>query len=161
MFKRLIKSQALRRRTSWIVAAVLILPFVLFFHATGQAPPRGPGGTAGELFGKPVPWEVFEDERRWVQRHLENQLGDIPETFRQMFTQAAWDRLVLLEEARRARLAVPDEELAASIRRIPEFQEEGRFLPDRYHLLLRASGLTPQTFETRLRKDLLIERLIS
>jgi len=160
MFKQLIKSPAVRRRVSWLIAAILILPFVLFFHATGQAPPRGPGGTAGEIFGKPVPWEVFEEERLWVQRRLENQLGDVPEMLRPMLTETAWDRLILLEEARRTRLAVPDEALAASIRKIPEFWEEGRFLPDRYRLILRASGLTPQTFEARLRKDLLIEKFV-
>lgn len=161
MFKRLITSKALRRRTSWIVAAVLILPFVLFFHATGQAPPRGPGGTAGEIFGKPVPWQAFEEQRLWVQRRLEDQLGEVPDALLSLVTQSTWDRLILLEEARRTRLAVDDGELAAAIRQIPQFQEEGRFFPDRYRLIVRASGLTPQTFEQRLRKDLLIDKLVT
>src|SRR3989338_3633320 len=163
MFKRLIVSHRMRRRVSWAVAAILILPFLFFFHATGQAPSRGPGGTAGIVFGKAVDWDAFQDERRSIQRRFEDQFagqfGELAELLQPMLTQSTWDRLILLEEARRTRLRVDDEEVAAAIRQLPEFQEEGRFSPDRYRRLLQLAGTAPQAFEARVRRNLLIDKL--
>jgi peptidyl-prolyl cis-trans isomerase D len=161
MFKKLIKSQTARRRVSWLIAAVLIVPFVLFFHATGQSPVRGPGGTAGILFGKPVSWETFEEQHLWLRRRFENQLGEIPEFLEQRLPQEAWQRLMLLEEAKRRRLRVEERELAVFIRQQPVFQDNGRFSAERYHLILRASGTTPQTFERMVRSDLLVDKLLA
>lgn len=165
MFKRLIVSPVMRRRVSWLIASILILPFIFFFHATGRAPARGPGGTAGVIFGKAVDWDTFQDERRGLQRQFESQFagqsGELGETLQPMFTEAAWDRLILLEEARRTRLEADDEEVAAFIRQLPEFQEEGRFSADRYHRLLQLSGTTPQAFEARIHRHLLVDKLVS
>ena len=161
MFKQLIKSPALRRRTSWAVAMVLILPFVFFFHASNQAPIQGPGGTAGIIFGKEISWNRFEEERVPLQQRFETQFAGVPAEFlRTLIVQSTWDRLIILEEAKRTRLRVDDTELAASIRTLPDFQQDGRFVPALYHSLLRASGLSPQTFEARIRKDLLAQQLI-
>ena len=165
MFKKLISSHALRRRTSWVIAGVLILPFVLFFHATGRAPTQGPGGTAGVIFGKPVSWDVFQQERLWIRRQMESQLGDqeLPEEIiGPLITQSTWNRLILLEEAKRLRLRVADQEIAAFIQQqIPAFQENGRFVPERYYRFLSATGMSPQLFEGRLRNDLLVQQLIT
>ena len=160
MFKRLIVSKTIRQRVSWVIAAVLILPFILFFHATGRAPTRGQGGTAGMLFGQDIPWEMFQVHRLWVQRQWENRLGDVPETFASFLTQATWDRLTFLEEAKRRRLRVDDTALAAVIAKSPAFQEHGRFLPERYTRYLRAVNMGASTFEALLRDDLLVQQLI-
>lgn len=159
MFKRLIRSKALRRRVSWTIAAVLILPLVIFFHVTGQGSRKGPGGVAGVIFGKPIPWERFQEQYQWSRTQVERQVGKLPDAWEPLLDDLTWDRLIQLEEARRRRLRVDDQELAAFIRQIPAFQEDGRFLPERYHRYLRATGLSPQTFEPLLRSDLLLEKL--
>jgi len=161
MFKKLIASHQMRRRVSWIIAAILILPFIFFFHATGQAPPRGPGGTAGTLFGKPVPWEQFQEQQRWVRQQVAGRLGgDIPEAFEPMIARLAWDRILLAREAARRRVRVEDRELVQFIQeQLPIFKEEGRFVADRYHRFVRAMGMTPQAFERLLRHDLVIDKL--
>ena len=161
MFKRLFRSQAARRHTSWAIAVVLILPFVFFFHASIASSPKGKeGGTAGTLFGKPVPWEVFQREQRWIRFKLQTLADQLPpETLEPMVHQAAWERLMLLEEARHRRLRLDDLELATAIQQLPDFQQNGRFVAERYHLFLRAAGLTPPLFEAWLRGDLLIDKL--
>jgi peptidyl-prolyl cis-trans isomerase D len=161
MFKRLIRSKTLRRRTSWVIAAILILPFVIFFHATGQAPTRGPGGTAGVVFGKRIPWETWGQQQGWILQKLGDRAGEIPsEAFVPLVHQEAWNNLLLLAEAKRERLRVTDEELALSIQRGPLFQDEGgRFRPDYYWGYLQSKGMTPQQFEHLVRQDLLIEKL--
>ena len=162
MFKRLFVSDAARRRTSWFIAAVLILPFVFFFHASLRSPVKGPGGRAGTLFGKPVAWDMFEEQRRWTRVQLQAQLSGAPEAMLEpLINQYTWERLMLVEEARRRGLRVDDLELAASIHHLPAFQEGGRFLPERYHLFLRAIGLPAPVFEERLRSDLLVDKLVA
>ncbi|MBI3321408.1 MAG: peptidyl-prolyl cis-trans isomerase [Candidatus Omnitrophica bacterium] len=163
MFKRLMRSPAVRRRTSWVIAFVLLVPFILFFHASGRVPVKGPGGTAGIIFGKRIPWETFQEHRLWIRHRLEAQLGNrVPENLLgALLTSAAWDRLILLEEASRRRFRVDDRELASFIQGMAEFQEDGRFLPDRYHRILLAVGMNPQSFEERLRDDLRIQQLVT
>lgn len=155
------KWDVLRRRVIWILLILLVPSFILFFHAASQQPETGPGGTAGVLFGKKIPWNTYETHRAWLQRQLEVQLGDqVPPELLQLFlTQAVWDRLILLEEAKRSRTQVDDVELASFIQSIAGFQEQGRFVPDRYHRYLRAIGISPQEFERLLRDDLRIKKL--
>ncbi len=159
MYKRLMKSPAARRRTSLIVAAVLFLPF-LFFFAGGTAPP-GPGGIAGKMFGKPVPWETFDAQRRWLRMQMDETSRSLPAAFVEPWLeQQAWDRLVLLEEARRRRLHVPDAEVARTIREIPAFQDQGRFVADRYARYVQFLGSTPSAFESMIRSQLVIDKLL-
>ncbi len=161
MFKKLIVSKTARRRVSWIIAGVLIFPFILFFHSSARGPARGPGGDAGILFGHHVPWEAFEEEQRVVRTEMELQLGQIPEGLLPMITQTTWERLMLAEEAAREHVRVDDRELAAYIEReIPAFQNNGRFAPRRYQEILQRRGHTPQSFEALVRRDLLIKKLL-
>ena len=154
------KWDVLRKRVVWILVALLVPSFILFFHATRQQF-KEPGGTAGVIFGTRIPWDAFQEHRAWIRRQLESQLGsDIPpEILDPLLNQAVWDRLIVLEEAKRNRLRVDDLELAAFIHGIAGFQEQGRFLPERYHRYLRAIGMSPQQFEELLRDDLRIQKL--
>lgn len=162
MFKKLMVSKTMRRRVSWIIFAVLTLPFILFFHLPGRAPGRGPGGTAGTLFGQPVLWEEFQAETQVVRQQLAQQLGgDVPEELTPLVTQQAWERLMLLGEAKRERLTVTDQELATTVQTIPAFSDNGRFDHARYQRYLTAAGFTPQRFEALIRRDLLINKLLS
>ena len=161
MFKKLIVSKTLRRRVNWIIAGILILPFVLFFHSSLQSPIKGTGGIAGELFGKPVQWETFQQELQWVRTQWQARFGNIPEGMDALLAPQAWERLMLLHEAKRNRLQVSDQDLAETIQQLPLFQENGRFVPERYHRYLAALGTNPPAFEQLLRHDLLIERLIN
>ena len=160
MFRRLILSHALRQRVSWIIAAVLILPFIFFFHATGQSPMKGPGGIAGTVFGKSISWDEFAVQRRWLQRQFEEQFRQAPELIEGLLTRYTWERIMLIEEAKRRRLRIDDAELVALLERQAAFQEQGRFLPERYHRHVRAAGMSPQAFEALLRDDLLIGKLL-
>jgi len=162
MFKKLIVSKSMRRRVSWVIAGVLIFPFILFFHSSARGPSRGPGGAAGTLFGRPIPWDTFQEEQRIVRTEMEVQLGQaVPGELMPMVTQTAWERLMLAEEAAREHVRVDDRELASYIQReIPAFQDNGRFAPRRYQDILGRRGHTPQSFEALVRRDLLIKKLL-
>ena len=158
MFKKLIQSKALRSRTAWFITAILVLPFLLFFHfnSTSQG---GPGGAAGTLYGKRVPWDQFDEQRRWVRLQWSLQFGQIPATLEPMVDDYTWDRLLLVEAAKRAGIRVSDRELAAFIQGMPQFQDQGRFVPERYYRFLQALGTSPGMFERFIQHDLMVERL--
>lgn len=169
MFRKLMKSDALRKRTSWVLALVLIPPFIFFFHTIVSRPPEsGPGGTAGTIFGKPVPWELYQEQYDWVRRQWLNQLSEgsdkpvteVPEALEPVLVQSAWNRLLLLAEAQRTHRRVSDREVADLIRSDAAFQAEGRFVPERYQLYLRSTGVTPRVFEDALRHQRLIEQVV-
>ncbi|MBI1992293.1 MAG: peptidyl-prolyl cis-trans isomerase [Candidatus Omnitrophica bacterium] len=151
----------LRKRVIWILILLLVPPFILFFSGTGQAPPGRRRGSAGTLFGIAVPWEAYERQEAWVRRKVTDRVSGLSSGLvDQLVQQQIWRELLLLAEAKRQRLRVDDQELAASICRIPAFQQDGRFRPDYYYGYLRATGMGPQDFEGFLRHDLLIERLV-
>ena len=158
MFKRLIRSPAARRRTSLIVAAVLFLPFILFFHAS-HAP--GPGGAAGKLFGRPVAWDDFQQHRRWMWLQTQQQLQQLPAGLLDAWlAQQTWDRLLLIQEAKRRTVRVPDAEVAREIRQIPALQAGGRFQPDRYQRYVAFLDMSPSRFEAMVRDSLAIRKLV-
>ena len=161
MYKRLFLSAAARRRTSWIIAGVLILPFIFFFHGSIRESMTGAGGAAGTLFGKRIPRETFEQHRLWSRIKLGGQLGGAPASLLEpLIAQYTWERLMLVHEAKRRGLRVDDLELARLIQSIPDFQQNGRFLPERYQQFLTAIRMSPQLFEEVQRDDLLVDKLL-
>lgn len=71
------------------------------------------------------------------------------------------DRTLLQQEASNLNFRVSDEELAESIKAIPDFQTNGVFDNKKYTKLLTLNRLNPQTFEDSRRKDMILERLNS
>ncbi|MFT5574731.1 MAG: peptidyl-prolyl cis-trans isomerase D [Bermanella sp.] len=66
---------------------------------------------------------------------------------------------VLLQAADNAGVAVPDPVLNSSIVKMPQFQVDGRFSPERFRQVLSAQGFSTQLFKQLLRSDLLIDQL--
>lgn len=160
MFKQVLKLKKRRTAVLWLLVIVLVLPMILFFQGGFRSMSQpGPGGTAGVLFGREVPWETFEQERQALRRSIAAQFGDMPEALEPLVRQQAWDRLMLEAEARR-RIRVTDHEVARALQDHPTFQQDGRFVPELYFNFVRGLGLTPQLFEERVRNDLQVQRLL-
>jgi len=162
MFKKLIKSKALRTRTSWILALVLVPPFIFFFHMFGSGPPAvGPGAAAGSLFGQAVPWDVYQRQYDWVRRTWLSQFGQLPQDSTDALIESTWNRILLLETARRESLRVTDAELTQAIASQATFQVDGQFSRERYRQFVDAIGIGAPAYEEFTRDQLLIQKLIS
>ena len=68
------------------------------------------------------------------------------------------DHKLWLQEAKRMKLAVSDEELKRSITQLPGFQREGKFDPDLYRRILANEHYTPEGFERQQRDELLVDK---
>lgn len=98
--------------------------------------------------------------RAMLGEQFDANLANTPE-----FKTAVLDRLIeeelLVQAAAKAGLAVTDGYLNASIRAIPEFQDEdGKFSQERYQRLLSRQGLSTPMFERQVRRSLLINQLV-
>ena len=160
MFKRVLRATRRRTLVLWLLVIVFVLPFILFFHVgVGGRPTRGPGGSAGELFGRAVPWEVFQQEYQLLRRNVALQFGEVPEILEPFLQEQTWNRLILREEARR-RVKLNDEDVARHIQAEPAFQQDGRFVPELYYRLVKARGFTVKGYEELLRDELRITTLL-
>jgi peptidyl-prolyl cis-trans isomerase D len=90
--------------------------------------------------------EIFQD--KYDEKNLRKQVID-----------ALVDQKLWLQEARRMKLVVSDEELKRSITQLPGFQKEGKFDPERYRFILANQHYTPEGFERQHREELLIEKV--
>ena len=153
------------KRVAQVVLAVVMIPFAFFGleSYTGSMSARDDVATVD---GVGITQREFAEELREQQERLRAAFGrgidaaafDTPEARRALLEQMVARRLVA-DAALRGRLAVSDESLREAIAGMPAFQSEGAFSRPQYEALLRAQGMTPQTFEARMRHDLSLAQL--
>lgn len=152
----------LRKRISWIAAlAVGGMVFWLVFSATTLQ--HAQENAAGALFGQPVPAQEYRKALGAVTHDAALRFGDryrqqIPDA---QLEQQAWERLILVTEARRIGIRVSDREVIEEIRKIPLFQtRDGQFDPPGYENVMRYSlGTTSRAYEEETRDGLAIRKL--
>jgi len=139
----------------WILVIVVIVTFI----------PWGVGvrmrfrgekrlSAAGELFGKTVSRAEFDDACMAVRTDSLLRRANLSE---QEINQRAWERLLMLAQARKEGISVSDRELARAIR--TQFGGEGNFDQRVYENILRNMGVTPDLYEEWTRQLLMIARL--
>ncbi len=148
-----------------VILALITIPFALFgveyyFRQSG-----GGADTVAKVDGHAITQAEFtENLRNQLERMQESLRGarvdpallDTPETRRETL-EALINRRMLTDYADHARLTIPDNLLVNEISQAAPFQEDGKFSQARYEEALRARGLTPAVFESRLRDDLKIQ----
>lgn len=154
----------LRKRIGWIAAvAVGGMIFWLAFSATTLQHVQE--GAAGILFNHPVPAQEYRKTLEAVTHDTLLRYGD--QARRQVsdaqLQQQAWERLVLLTEAKKIGIRVSDREVIETIQKSPFFQtRDGRFDRTGYETVLQYSlGTTPRAYEEETRDDLAIRKLFN
>jgi len=73
------------------------------------------------------------------------------------FNKQAWDRMLLLDEAKRLGITISNDELATQLRNL--FSVGGEFSKARYEEFIKNSGVNPLTLEKNVRETMMIGRL--
>ena len=81
-----------------------------------------------------------------------------PEIKRQVLDQLINEQL-LVDANRKLGISVTDDRVKHEILGIPAFQKDGKFDPDTYRALLQTQGMTPLSFDDRVRQNLLVREL--
>ncbi len=153
-FNRLIKNKWV-----WGVFAIAISVFFAFdflFRGDGESG-RPSSNSAGKLGGKDVSGAFFNrlvNDVRGFGRGRDNK------TPAAEVNRRAWQNAAALAVAKSAKLEASDEDVRAQIRRDPAFKDEGgAFSLQRYEMLLRENGMSPELFEEYLKRRLTLGKL--
>lgn len=155
-----------KRRIVQIIMGLAVLPFLFWGLESYQS-------NEGEDFiamaaGEKIQRQEFDQAMRNQQESMRATMGenfndtmlDRPEV-RTAVLEGLIQQRLLKHEASSAGLAVLDPQLVEMIQNISAFQEDGKFSKQRYEELLRGQGMTPRTFEARVRQELMRQQLIA
>lgn len=142
------------KRIMWGLAILIIPAFVIWGAGAGGKNKGDRPDYAGKLFGKKVSYEDYYNMWNVARDYAVKSYGNnVPG---EVINQMAWSRIILIEEAKRERLAVPDKEVVEKLTSFPAFQRNGSFDRRLYKSMLQD---TARAFEEKLRDDLLISKL--
>jgi peptidyl-prolyl cis-trans isomerase D len=151
--------------TLFAVIIVFILGFV-YFSGTNTGSSDVSGQVVAKIGGDSISGAEFDRRyRAELDRQQQQYQGRLsPELIRALdmprqVLDSMIDHVLRLEAARRLRLKVSDEEVAAAVIGFPELQENGHFIGnEKYERFLRANGYTPERFEENVREGLLLQK---
>ena len=153
---------------TWLIK-ILLGAIVLVFVFWGVGSFRDSEvGRVAMVNGDPIMIEEYNDAYNrlleQIKQRYGNRLNDemlkMLQVKKQTMDQLVEKRL-LLSEAKRLNFYVSDEELAATIRAIPAFQDNGSFDSRRYHAVLAQNRMTSESFETKQREFMLTDKIRS
>lgn len=141
----------------WVIAALIVPAFV--FWGIGSAIRSRSLSYVGKIFGKKIYYEEFKKTLDWlvVSKYADNvhNIHKYPTIY-----EDAWRRLILLEEAKKSKVAVSNQELASYIMLMPYFHRNNMFDSATYkYLLAYQFGIDSKVFEEEARKTLMIAKL--
>jgi peptidyl-prolyl cis-trans isomerase D len=154
------------KRLLQVLLGLLILPFAFF--GIDSYTRSGGSGEAASVDGTPVSArELAEETRRQFDR-LRQMLGagadpavlDTP-AMRLAILESLISQRLITNEVSKAQLALSKDAVVASILAAPEFQENGKFSPERYAGYLRAAGMTDEGNVAKLRLEIPAAQLAS
>lgn len=151
---------------SWMIKFILgavILAFIPFGYGIYQ---DRRDVEIASVNGAPILYDEYNRVYNNLIVQMRQQFGEAlnEDTIKMLnLKQQAMDRLVeerlMLAEARRLKLKVSDDELAASIADIEAFQTAGAFDARRYAYILERNRLTQEDFESQQKQAMLVAKL--
>lgn len=156
--------QTIRDKITGWVASLFLGAIAVVFVFWGIDFQSSAASFAAKVDGERIPVETVR--RAWQQRQSQLQQmlrNELPPELAKSQQAALLDQYIqqalLTQRANHFGYTVSDEALAKRVMEIPQFQVDGKFSPDRYNALLRASGTTEAQFESDLQAELLLTQL--
>ncbi len=160
MLKQL-RNRKTMKRILWTIAIFIIPAFVFWGAGSAFRKQKGPD-YAGIIFGKKISFEEYSAAWGAVKTQslliYGSKFNEIYEALN--LDKQAWDRLILLSEARKKKVRIFDQEVVDTIQRFPFLQSRGQFDKGAYGLVLeQVFKTTARQFEEDIRGSLIIEKL--
>lgn len=146
----------------WIVITTAIIVTFVFWGSESFVRNKQEAAFAGKIFGRKIPLleykDAFEAVRNEAIIQYGNKFSEVQKTLDLEYR--AWERLVLLHEARKSRINVSDKEVIELIQSYPFFQRNGKFDRDLYERIVQSAFHTQQRiFEEQTRQSIVISKL--
>jgi peptidyl-prolyl cis-trans isomerase D len=151
----------------WTLVIIVVISFSLWGTYSFQDD-YSPSTKIGRIGGREVSLQEYQKVMQRMYYQLVLTSGhDIPisEQLNEHLQNQAWQRLLLLEEAKQLGMSVSDQEIAEFIRRMPIFwsEETGGYQPEKYlqfvQKRLSSLGLNEVQFHDMIRDTILGERM--
>lgn len=105
--------------------------------------------------------DQFRDRFNQYRQRMQQMMGPAadatffakPEVKRQMLDQLV-DEQVLFDANAKLGIVVPADRIRKEILAVPSFQNDGKFDPEQYKMVLSSNGMTPESYQERVRQDL-------
>jgi peptidyl-prolyl cis-trans isomerase D len=155
--------------SSWMLKGILVLVAVTFTFWGGYSFFREKKVTyVAKVNGITIEWREYNDAFQNTVKQYRDALGPsfsekmIEELgLKEKIVDGLIDKILILQEAKRLGLSIPDEALRGAIESIPAFQVNGQFDKRNYERFLRLNRMTPDEFEQSQRENLLISKAVS
>ena len=147
-----------------LIVAIIAIPFAVFgveslLHSGGET-------AAATVNGEKIaPAELARAVRQQQQRLLAAMGENVDPSMldESRLRQPALDALItqqlLSQQAQKLGLTISDAAVDQTLVSLPQFQQDGKFSPERYLSILRESGFAPADFKQRARTDLEVDQL--
>ena len=147
-------NQLIRSRILWGFFAIIIS---FAFVAVGSCFSTPPGAVAGKINGKKIQRDQLQESIlaiRGVDRNnRDNEMSD------RVAERLAWEQIAAIEGAKKLGLTAKAEDIRDEIQRQNAFQGPEGFDMNRYRLILREQGLSPEQFERLVSRHILLSKL--
>ncbi|PIQ89804.1 MAG: hypothetical protein COV72_01180 [Candidatus Omnitrophica bacterium CG11_big_fil_rev_8_21_14_0_20_42_13] len=160
MLKQL-RQRKTAKKILWGLAIIIIPAFILWGSASMMRQNKDTD-SAGRIFGRKISLAQYEDSLIAVKNQAVLQYGEKLSSIEKYLnlTQQAWERLILLYEAKRRKIKVADPEIISAIQSTPLFEKDGRFNQGVYDNIVLGYLRTPKrVFEETVRDSLKISKL--
>ncbi|MDP3791216.1 MAG: SurA N-terminal domain-containing protein [Candidatus Omnitrophota bacterium] len=163
---KLFRKKFVSRLILWSLL-ILILPAFVMWGSASMSRSKDKGPTyVGMASGKKVSFDDLYIAMSGVRSQIILNYFNQPQvleallTNRPMLAKIAWDRVLLLDEAKKLRIKSSDKEVVEFIRSHPLFLRNGVFDENFYSYMLRNNiGLEPRAFEEIVRDNIIIQKL--
>ncbi len=158
---KILRKKGVAKRISWVIVILIILAFG-FAGKAYLLSGRKQFNYAGEIFGRKISFDQYKKAYKAVSIQALIQYGDNFDKLKPFLNleREAWDRLILLHEAKKAKITVSDEEVIETIAKYPFFQKNGKFDNEIYtRILRRYFRIKPRDFEESMRETIMMAKL--
>ncbi len=153
------------KRIVQVFLALITLPFA-FFGVESYMRSDSSGQDVASIGNLKITQQEFQQALRDQQERLRAQMGaqfdpKLLESaqFRESIVNDLVSQRLLMLETVKNRIAVGDDAVRRAIIGIDAFKADGKFSNERYEGILAAQGMSPASFEARLRNDLTLQQL--
>ena len=146
----------------WIGLAIIIIPAFALWGFGGASRDRQETAPAGKIFGKNISKLEFNGSLSAVKTVALMRFGDkLPDVEKYLNLESrAWERLILLHEAKIRKINVEDKKVVEEIQNAPYFQDKNGFSNRIYQEALRYGlRIQPRVFEEQTRQNLILAQL--
>ena len=163
---KLFRKKIVMKIILWGLVIIVVPAFVMWGGAsTSRSKDKGPG-YVGLVNNRKVSFDELAEALSGVKSQIMLNYFNQPKVLeavlsnKPMLMKLAWDRILMLEEVKKAGIKIPDKDVIDNLRSHPLFLRGGVF-DDRFYtyILSHNMGLEPRAFEEIVRENIALQKL--